>query len=602
MSESLFHFGDLSLDEHQRVLLRNGRRVPLPAKALSTLLVLVRNSGCIVEKAVLLEEVWPNEYVEEGNISQNIYILRKALGGSTESHSYIETIPRRGYRFVAQATESRRRVHAPEINSIAVLPFEIASNEPNLEYLSTGITESIMNNLSRIEKLKVMARSSVFQFKGADPQEAGERLGVQAVLVGAVQKVEERFVICAELVNVKDGSQIWGEHYHRSSADILLLQEEVGWEISENLRFRLIGKQAEDLSKPTIVDSSPESYLKACLGTGKQAIGDSYIGVEYFLQAITDGSTYPLANVELADHLILRGLFGPEKPQEIMPLAKKFAIRAIQLDEKPGEAYASLGQIRFQYDWDWAAAAADFQRALRLSPSYPSAHQWYGEYLTSMGLFDEGLAHLEKALELDPLSPIINTILGLSFYFARRYDLAIKQLKHSIELESNSFRARLHLGMVYERKLMWREAISELEEARAIDENPWTIAALGHCHASFEEKAKAEMILEELIELSSHQFVSSATIAVVHSGFRDRADQVIGWLEKAYQERCGPLIWLKVWPIFDHLRSDDRFVRFLRRFGFDSSPEGRRHGAVGPQKPDAKPQPTHATKVDLLIA
>jgi TolB-like protein len=250
MSESLFHFGDLSLDEHQRVLLRNGRRVPLPAKALSTLLVLVRNSGCVVEKEVLLEEVWPNEYVEEANISQHIYILRKALGESTDSHSYIETIPRRGYRFVTQATESRRRVHTPEINSIAVLPFEIASNEPNLDYLSTGITESIMNNLSRIETLKVMARSSVFHFKGADPREAGERLGVPAVLVGSVQKVEERLVICAELVDVKDGSQIWGEHYHRSSDDILLLQEEVGWEISENLRFRLGGKQPEDLTKP----------------------------------------------------------------------------------------------------------------------------------------------------------------------------------------------------------------------------------------------------------------------------------------------------------------------------------------------------------------
>src|SRR4030095_2923094 len=253
MSESLFYFGDLSLDEHQRVLLRNGRRVPVPAKALSTLLVLVRNSGCVVEKAVLLEEVWPDEYVEEANISQHIYILRKALGESTESYSYIETIPRRGYRFVTQATESRRTVHAPEINSIAVLPFEIAGNVPNLEYLSTGITERIINNLSRIENLKVMARSSVFPFKGADPRKAGERLGVPAVLVGAVQRVEERLVICAELVDVKDGSQIWGEYYHRSSDDILLLQEEVAWEISEKLRFRLSGKKLQGLANRSAI-------------------------------------------------------------------------------------------------------------------------------------------------------------------------------------------------------------------------------------------------------------------------------------------------------------------------------------------------------------
>jgi len=305
----------------------------------------------------------------------------------------------------------------------------------------------------------------------------------------------------------------------------------------------------------------------------KLAIGAYDKGVDYFLHAITDGSNYPLANVELADYLILLGLFGSEKPREIMPLAKKFAIRAIQLDETLGEAYASLGQIRFLYDWDWTAAAADFQRALRLSPSCQSTHQRYGEYLTCVGLFDEGLAYLEKALELDPLSVIINTSLGLSFYFTRRYDLAIRQLNQAIELDSTSFRARLHLGMVYERNLMYREAISAFEQARSINGNPWTIAALGHCYASFEEKAKAEMILEELFELSSRQFVPSATIAVVYSGFRDRADQVIEWLEKAYEERSGLLVWLKLWPIFDHLRSDDRFVRFLKRLGLIRVPK-----------------------------
>src|SRR2546427_6428065 len=250
-SNSVFQFGAFTLDAGERVLLRDGRLVELPAKVLSTLLLLVRNNGHVVEKDVLMKEVWPDEYVEEGNLAQHIFMLRRALGESTENPKYIETVPRRGYHFVAKMIEPREKAHDKGIGSLAVLPFINASNDPDMEYLSDGITESLMNSLSHLPQLRVMARSTVFSYKGAgiDPREAGHRLGVRAVLMGIVQQLRDQLVISAELVDVEDGSRIWGEQYRRKSSDIFSLQDELASEISEKLRLRLSGEEREKLTK-----------------------------------------------------------------------------------------------------------------------------------------------------------------------------------------------------------------------------------------------------------------------------------------------------------------------------------------------------------------
>jgi TolB-like protein/Tfp pilus assembly protein PilF len=568
----LFKFGTFCLDARERVLLRNGRLVPLPAKTLSTLLVLVQKNGHLVEKDVLMKEVWPDEYVEEGNLAQQIFLLRRALGETLESPKYIETVPRRGYRFVAKVTGPEEEEDDDKgIDSLAVLPFFNGSDDLHMEYLSDGITESIMNSLSLLPQLKVIARSTVFRYKGmaVDPREVGRALGVRAVMMGRVQQLGERLVINAELVDVRDGSRIWGDQYHRKSSDIFSVQEELAREISEKLCLRLSGEQKEQLRKRfTENREAYEFYLRGRYACARRTIEELKSGVEYFRRAIAKDPNYSLAYAGIADCLVLLGQFGAEHPRLIMPQAKAAAMTAIQLDEALGEAYASLAQTEFIYEWDWTGAEASFQQALRLSPIYPTAHQWHGEFLASTGAFDAGLAELKRARDLDPLSLIINTNLGLTFYWARRYDEAIEQLKDTIGLEPNFFRAHLHLGMAYERKSMHREAIAQLQKARSINENPWTLAALGHAYASFGERAKAKKLLAQLTKLSRGQYVSCATIAVVYAGFGDEIDQTIELLEKAYEERAGLLIWLKVWSIFDDLRSDPRFVRLLRRVGF----------------------------------
>jgi TolB-like protein len=280
----LFHFGPFCLDAGERVLLRDGRLVPLPAKTLSTLLVLVRKNGHVVEKDVLMKEVWPDEYVEEGNLAQHIFMLRKALGETAEGPRYIETVPRRGYRFIAEIITPDAEDQDEGIDSLAVLPFSNASNDPDMEYLSDGITESVLNSLSNLPRLKVMARSTVFRYKGIaiDPHEVGHILGVRAVMVGQVLQLGEHLVVSAELVDVQDGSRIWGEQYHRRSSDIFSLQEELAWEISAKLRPKLSGKQKEQLTKRSTDNRDAyEFYLRGRFAWSKRTNEELRKGAEY---------------------------------------------------------------------------------------------------------------------------------------------------------------------------------------------------------------------------------------------------------------------------------------------------------------------------------
>lgn len=567
----MYAFGDFLLNVEERILLCNGELIPLTPKMLETLLVLVQNRGHIMAKDEIMKKVWPDVIVEEANLAVNISRLRRVLDKFESKDSYIETIPRRGYCFVAEVTEVKSEIgpHGP-IDSIAILPFYNADDDPEAEYFSDGMTESLINRLSLLPQLRVMAHSTILRFKAQslDPQEVGQTLGVRAVVTGRVSHRGGAIFVDAELVDVMDGSLLWGDRYSTESTEIYSVQEDIASEISENLRLKLSSDQKKRITKRFTQDTEAyELYLKGRYYWNKRTNADLKRGLEYFRQAIAKDPNYSLAYVGVADCLTLLGLFGAEPPRVIMPEAKALAMEAIHLDQTLGEAYASLAQIRLLYDWDWRGAERDYHRALRLSPKYPTALQWHGEYLGLIGRPQDGIEELRKARELDPLSLIINTNLGLAYYWARQYDRAIEQLERTLELEPNFFRAHLHVGMAYEGKSMYENAVIELEKARRLNENPWTLAGLAHAYASWGKRDEAMTLLERLLKLAESQYVSSAIIAVAYAGFKEDGNETFDWLAKAYQERAGLLVWLKVWPIFDHVRSNKRFIELVDRIG-----------------------------------
>ncbi len=459
------------------------------------------------------------------------------------------------------------------ISSIVVLPFVNSSADPNAEWLSDGVTESLINSLSQLPKLKVMARSTAFTYKGrtVTPQQVGHDLKVDAVLMGRVTQRGDTLSIQVDLVNTADGSQLWGDQYNRRLADVLTIQQEIAREVSDRLRLRLTGEQQQQQTKRNTDNTEAyQLYLKGRYHWNKRTDEETRKAIEYFQQAIEKDPTYALAYVGLAESYIIGNL----PPEERNPKAKAAALKALELDGMLGEAHATLAVTKDGYDWDHAGAESEYKRAIELSPNYGTAHHWYGESLAAWGRFDESFAEYKKALELDPLSLAIGTDFGIARYYARQYDEAIDYLKKLIEMDPSYVRTHFYLSTVYLEKGMFEEAIAEREKGLLLDgESPEEIA-----------KGKAEIVkafktsgpkgfwrkaieLEEEDAKKKKRDVSPVSMAGLYARLGDR-DQAFTWLEKAYAKRDTDLQWLKVAPVWDNLRSDPRFPDLLRRVGF----------------------------------
>jgi non-specific serine/threonine protein kinase len=367
-----------------------------------------------------------------------------------------------GFRGTTAATRSQPGVGTrgredsgrETIDSVAVLPFENASDEPDTEYLSDGITESIINNLSHVRQLRVMARTTVFRYKSReiDPLTAGRELNVGAVLAGRVLQRGETLMIGAELVDVADGSLLWGEHYSRKLADIFAVQEEISLEIFQKLRLRLTAEEQERVAKRYTENTEAyQLYLKGRYYWEKRSEEGFKKGLDYFRLAIDKDPTYALAYAGLADcYLFLGGgEYAVLPPRETMPKAKAAALKALEIDDQLAEAYVSLAVTRYRFDWDWSDAESLFKRAIQLKPSYAFAHNWYGLYLLCRARMEEGIVELKRSLELDPLSLGLNNTVGWGLYLARRYDQAITQLQKTIEMDPHFGVAYTALGHVY---------------------------------------------------------------------------------------------------------------------------------------------------------
>ena len=454
---------------------------------------------------------------------------------------------------------------------LAVLPFVNGSADPNAEYLSDGITESLINSLSRLPNLKVMSRDSAFRYKSkdTDAQTVARELGVRSVLKGRVTQRGDNLAISAELIDATDNSHIWGQQYSRKPADIFALQEKIAKEITKALRLRLTGQEEKSLART--YTTNPEAYrgyLQGRYWANKRTEQGINKGIECFQQAITKDPAYALAYCGLADCYSMHANYGFLPPKIGYSEANDAAIKALELDDTLPEAHVSLGFIKSDYTWDWAGAEKEFQRAIALNPNYGTAHQWYGYALWKTGRFEESIAEHRRARELDPLSLPVNRNLGLAYFLARQYDLAIAQLRTTHEMDPGFVLTREYLGLAYLEKGLHHEAVECCEEAAApVAASPYAISALGYVHAVSGKKAEAQKVLMRLVSLSEQKYISPRFVASIYAGLGEK-DKALESLKAAYEDRSleiGPGIIAD--PTYNSLRAEPLFQELLRDMG-----------------------------------
>lgn len=457
-------------------------------------------------------------------------------------------------------------------NSIAVLPLVNSDADPELEYLSDGIAESIINSLSQLPRLRVISKGTVFRFKGrtADPQEAGHYFGVRAVLMGKVKQFAERLIVGVELVDVQDGSQLWGETYSREFSDLLQVQEVITREILDALRLKLSIKEKDVVAKRyTDNVEAYQNYLKGRYAWNKRNEASLHRAITYFQQAIALDPAYALAYTGLADSYVSLGVYGVLPPEEAFTRAKAAAVEALELDDSLAEAHTSLAHINESYEWRFKAAERKFKRALELNPSYALAHHWYALHLMAMGRSDEARLEIACAQQLEPLSLSIGVSVGLAYYWERDYPRALEEFKKVLALDPEFSLVHVLLGQTYEKLGAHEQAISELLEARQQDDTPQVSAILSYVYAVSGRETDARQILHELNESSYQDYVPSYFKALIHAALGE-ADEAFRWLQRSLDERSGWMVWLKVDPRLDALRPDPRFGPLLVSVGLSS--------------------------------
>ena len=459
------------------------------------------------------------------------------------------------------------------IDSIAVLPFENQNHQTDTEYLSDGLTESIINSLTQIPNLKVIARGSAFRYKGrnVDPMAAGHELSVRAVLTGRLLQRGDNLTVSAELMDIRDNKQLWGDQYERKVSDLLTVQREIAKEISSSLRLKLSGSEQTRITKRyTDNPEAYELYLKGRFYWNKRTEEGVRKALDYFQEAIAKDPSYALAYTGIADCYSLETLHidvGSLSPSEAAPKAKAAALKALEMDDSLPEAHTSLAFVKLNFDWDWTGSEAEFKRALALNPNDAAAHHWYSHLLMALGRVQESLAESKRALELDPLGLIINVHLGWHYLNAHEYDLAINQIQKGLEMDPNFGVGHWYLGLCYEQKGKYPEAESELRKAQDLLKGNEAIAAdIGHIYAVSGRKDQALKVIQELNDLAKRQYVSTYNIGIIYFGVGDK-DRGFEWLEKAYRERSDLLVYLNSDPRLADVHADPRFVDLVKRVG-----------------------------------
>jgi TolB-like protein/DNA-binding winged helix-turn-helix (wHTH) protein/Tfp pilus assembly protein PilF len=643
-------FGVFEADMEAGELRKHGLRLKLSEQPFQILAMLVARPGEVVSREVLRERLWPSDtFVDfDHGLNNAVMRLREVLGDSSDHPRFIETLPRRGYRFIAPIElkgtlsespkqEAAAGEKAPEVSngsgkngsgnseallsntpgqpsrrvslsriavlaaavlagsalisgitvhyvnaskgkanrstSLVVLPLENLSGDKEQDYFADGMTDDLIANLAKIHSLRVISRSTAMAYKGTHkplPQIATE-LNVDAVVEGTVMRVGNRVRITAELVQVSTDQHLWADTYESPIGDVLALQNRVSSAIVDEIRINLSKEDKERLAqKPSVSPEAYEDYLKGRYYWNKRS-GDGFEkAIGYFEDATRKDPQYALAYAGLADCYGIIGatIYGRLPASEASPKAKAAAIRALEIDPSLAAAETSLATAKFNYDWDWAGASEGFRKAIQLDPSYSTAYQRYSLYLSAMGKFDDSFDQIKRARELEPLSISINTSLGWRLYLAREYDQAIAQLRDTLEMDPGSEWAHLNLGQAYEQKGQFGTAIEELQKALELSHSsPLTLSALAHAEALSGNHAAANKLLSQLEELSKKQYVSPYYVAIVYLGL-GKNDVAMNWLEKAYNDRSNGLVFLRVEPELDPLRTNPRFTALQSRLNF----------------------------------
>jgi TolB-like protein/tetratricopeptide (TPR) repeat protein len=565
----LYEFGRFRLDADARLLFRDEKRIALTPKAVDVLLALLEGRGTPVGREELFLRVWSDAVVEDGTLTSHISILRKALGGGEH---FIETIPKRGYRFVGAVEETRGRTPAGRV-LLAVLPFENLSGSRKHDCFSDGLTEEMITQLGRLnpERLGVIARTSTMTYKSTDKtiERIGRELGVSHVLEGSARRAGARVRISAQLIQVSDQTHLWAENYEGSLEDILSLQSRVSLEVARQIQIRLLAPEQTRLesTKPVVFEAY-EAYLKGRYFWHQRTEHDLRQSIRCFQEAIQSDPDYASPYAGMADTYLTLMDHGYLAPREATAKARPAALNALRLDEALAEAHISLGHASL-HEFDWPNAEREFLRGIELNPSYSTARFYYANYLVAMGRLPEAVAEAEQAKRLDPVSPAAHSNLASILWHSGQYQQSIEEAQRILEFRPNFSRAYEDLGRAYEQMGALDAAIEAFQRAVSMEEQAHgSLASLAHAYALAGKRDQAIKILEQLHDAANSTFVSAYTFALISVAL-GKTDEAFAWFDQAYEERSSALPFIRINPRFASLRGDPRFERLLQRVGLN---------------------------------
>jgi TolB-like protein/DNA-binding winged helix-turn-helix (wHTH) protein len=616
-------FGEFELDLRTGELRSNGHHIILQEKPFQILAALLERPGEMVTREELIKRLWPAGTFVDFDLGLNKAVnrLREALEDSAEQPRFIETLPKRGYRFVAEVTRNgavpaevsptypaqpskdaalasgtirwrsaavagllaimamasyvawhwHSRAPAPSGRiMMAVLPFQNLTGDPEQEYLTDGLTEETIARLGGLqpERLGVIARTSVMGYKHGDKRldQIGRELDVQYVLEGSVRRDRNRLRITAQLIQVKDQSHLWAQEYDRSSQDIIALQDDVAAGVTQEIQTRwAIETRGHPMRQPANAEAY-DAYLRGRYSLNRRTEQGLHNALGYFHAATEADPGYAMAYAGLADCYVLMVSTYDISPGATVVQARAAAAKALALDPGLGEPHAVLAVIAQNHDWNWEESEREFKLAMAADPANPTLHHWYSAGLAARGRFEGSVREIAIARRLDPMSLPIRTAEGAESYMARRYDDALGELSRIVEIEPNYANAYLYRGLAYEQKGKWKEALADLETSKRLDDSLRSAAMLGEAYALAGDKTRARQILSEMQVRAKHEHVSPLYPAIIHTGLGDK-DLAFSELEGAVEERATDLLGIKVVAIYDPLRSDPRFADLIRRVG-----------------------------------